>query len=42
MNTVTFGEDVRFHTGIPLVRAVTEMDAALKQGFHRDYSHDFS
>jgi hypothetical protein len=42
MNTVTLGEDVRFHAGIPLVGAVPEVNAALKQGFHRNDSHCFS
>jgi hypothetical protein len=39
MNTVTLGEDVRFHTGIPLVGAMSEVDAALKQGLHGNNSH---
>jgi hypothetical protein len=39
MNTVTLREDIRFHTGIPLVGTVPEMDAALKQGFHGNDSH---
>jgi hypothetical protein len=39
MNTVTLCEDVRFHTGIPLVGAMSEVDTALKQGFHGNNSH---
>jgi hypothetical protein len=39
MNAVPFGEDVRLHTGIPLVGAVPEVNAALKQGFHGNNSH---
>jgi len=41
MNTVTLSEDVRFHAGIPLVGAVSEVNAALKQGLHRNYCHLF-
>jgi hypothetical protein len=39
MNTVTLGEDVRFHAGVPLVGAMSKMDAALKQGFHGNNCH---
>jgi hypothetical protein len=39
MNPVTLGEDVRFHTRIPLVCTVPKMDAALKQGLHWNNSH---
>jgi hypothetical protein len=39
MNTVAFREDIRLHTRIPLVRAMPEMDAAFKQGFHGNNCH---
>jgi hypothetical protein len=39
MNTVTLGEDVRFHTGVPLVGAMSKVNTTLKQGFHGNYSH---
>ena len=39
MNAVTFSEDLRLHARIPLVGAMPKMDAALKQGFHRNNSH---
>ena len=42
MNAVTLGEDVRLHTGIPLVGAVPKVHAALKQGLHGYCGHDFS
>ena len=39
-NAVSLSKDVRFHTGIPLVGTVTEMDAAFKtRGFHGNISH---
>src|SRR6266487_6022948 len=41
MNTVTFSEDIRFHTGFPLVGAMSKMNTTLKQGFHRNDSHLF-
>jgi hypothetical protein len=42
MNTVTLGEDVRFHTGVPLVGAMSKVNAALKQGLHGYDGHCFS
>ena len=39
MNAVAFREDIRLHARIPLVGAMSKMDAALQQGFHRNNSH---
>jgi hypothetical protein len=39
MNAVAFREDVRLHTRIPLVGAMSKVDATLKQGFHGNNSH---
>jgi hypothetical protein len=36
VDAVPFGENERFHLGVPLVGAVTEMYAAFQQGFHRN------
>jgi len=42
VNPIALRENKRLHTRIPLVGAVTEMDAALQEGFHRNNCHFFS
>jgi hypothetical protein len=42
MDAIALCENIRLHTGIPLVGAVTEMDAAFQQRFHGYNSHFFS
>src|SRR5512140_3063020 len=39
MNAVALGENVRLHTGVPLVDTVTEVNTALKQSLHGNNGH---
>jgi hypothetical protein len=39
MNTVSLSENVRLHTGIPLVCAMAKVHTALQEGFHGNNSH---